>query len=186
MKSVLIVSGHPNLAQSNANKAIIDELKHLLPNAEVSNLGALYPDFKIAVEAEQKKLLNADVIVWQAPVYWYSVPAILKKWIDDVFTYGFAYGGTGDKLKGKKLILSFTAGAGVEDYTPENKGEEPFENLLPPHKETAALCQLSLLDPVISFEMMYLPGLSPESALTALQSKAKDHARQVFDQISNL
>ena len=38
---------------SNANKAILEEVKRLLPEAEVSNLQALYPNYQIDVTAEQ-------------------------------------------------------------------------------------------------------------------------------------
>lgn len=50
--------------------------------------------------------------------YWHSLPALLKKWIDDVLTYDFAYGGEGDKLFGKRFLLSFTIGGPEEAYDP--------------------------------------------------------------------
>ncbi|GAL26611.1 NAD(P)H oxidoreductase YRKL [Vibrio variabilis] len=46
-------------------------------------------------------MIKADVIVLQFPFYWYSMPALLKKWMDDVFSFNFAYGPEGDKLKVK-------------------------------------------------------------------------------------
>ncbi|MEH8026365.1 NAD(P)H-dependent oxidoreductase [Gallibacterium anatis] len=61
--------------------------------------------------AEQNRLMQADTIVLQFPFYWYSYPALLKKWVDEVFVYSFAHGSTGDKVKGKKLVMSFTTGA---------------------------------------------------------------------------
>jgi NAD(P)H dehydrogenase (quinone) len=50
--------------------------------------GTLAPD----IRAEQAKLVAADALVLQFPLWWYSVPAILKGWIDRVFAKGFAYG----------------------------------------------------------------------------------------------
>jgi len=44
------------------------------------------------VLAEQEKLLWADTIIFQFPLWWYTMPAILKGWVDRVFTYHFAYG----------------------------------------------------------------------------------------------
>jgi len=64
---VLIINGHPTMETSNANKAILEEVKRLLPEAEVSNLQTLYPNYQIDVTAEQAKLVKADVIVWQFP-----------------------------------------------------------------------------------------------------------------------
>ena len=71
MKNVLIISGHTDLAASVANKTILETLGHRLPEAEVVKLDELYPDFKINVEAEQQRLLRADIIVLQFPVFFY-------------------------------------------------------------------------------------------------------------------
>jgi len=125
---VLIINGHPTMETSNANKAILEEVKRLLPEAEVSNLQALYPNYQIDVAAEQAKLAKADVIVWQFPVNWYSLPALLKKWLDNVFSHGFAYGD--NKLMGKKLILSFTTGAPEEAYQHGGAQNYPFTDFL--------------------------------------------------------
>jgi NAD(P)H dehydrogenase (quinone) len=43
------------------------------------------------VEAEQSKLLDADLVVVQFPLWWYGPPAILKGWFDRVFEAGFGY-----------------------------------------------------------------------------------------------
>ena len=84
MKNILIISGHPNLQQSTANRAILDELAGRLPHAQIRRLDALYFDYQIDIAAEQQALLVVDVIVWQFPLFWYSLPALLKKWLDDV------------------------------------------------------------------------------------------------------
>lgn len=69
MKNVLIISGHTDLAASVANKTILETLNERLPEAEIVKLDELYPDFKIDVEAEQQKLLRADIIVLQFPPF---------------------------------------------------------------------------------------------------------------------
>ena len=92
MSKVLVISGHPNLDQSNANSAILQSLTKRIDDIEVRRLDTLYSNNPIDVEAEQKALLEAEVIVLQFPFYWYSVPALLKRWIDQVFTYNFAFG----------------------------------------------------------------------------------------------
>lgn len=40
---------------------------------------------------EQRKLREAELIVFQFPLWWYSVPAMLKGWIDRVFSAGFGF-----------------------------------------------------------------------------------------------
>lgn len=111
MKKVLVVSGHTDLKSSVANSTILGILKEKLPGAEFDLLDSLYPDFRIDVKAEQEKLISAAVIVLQFPIYWFSMPSILERWIEDVFLHGWAYGSTGDKLNGKVLIDSFTTGS---------------------------------------------------------------------------
>uniref|UniRef100_H2MUA9 Ribosyldihydronicotinamide dehydrogenase [quinone] n=1 Tax=Oryzias latipes TaxID=8090 RepID=H2MUA9_ORYLA len=67
------------------------------------------------ITAEQTKLSEADLVIFQFPMYWFSVPAIMKGWIDRVLTCGFAF--TKEKrysqglLKEKKAMLSFTTGS---------------------------------------------------------------------------
>ena len=107
MKNVLIISGHTDLAASVANKTILETLNERLPEAEIVKLDELYPDFKIDVEAEQQKLLRADIIVLQFPLFWYSAPSILERWMEETFRHGFSHGSTGDKLKGKETRSFF-------------------------------------------------------------------------------
>ena len=112
MANILIVSAHPRLeVDSVANKTIVEELSKLLPNAEIDRLDELYPDYVIDVSGEQAKLRNADVIVLQYPLWWYGWPALLQKWVEDVFVRGFSHGSTGNALRGKKLVVSLTTGA---------------------------------------------------------------------------
>jgi len=66
------------------------------------------------IKAEQEKLRWADIIILQFPLWWFSLPAILKGWVDRVMTPGFAYTkrmsyDTGG-LRGKRAMLSLTAG----------------------------------------------------------------------------
>jgi len=92
MKNILVVSGHTDLNDSVANKLILEDLKAKLPSAGFDLLDELYPDFKIDVKAEQEKLTKADIIVLQFPVFWYSYPSLMHKWMEDVFVFGFSHG----------------------------------------------------------------------------------------------
>lgn len=111
----LIISGHPDLSTSVANKAILDELEKAFPDAEIRKLDQLYPTANIDVDAEQKALLEADLIVWQFPFWWYSLPWLMKKWLDEVFLHGFAHGSTG-KLGGKNCLYLLRQGTGRSLY----------------------------------------------------------------------
>ncbi len=140
MKKILIVSGHPDLNDSFANKTILEETKKLLPEAEFVYLDKLYPDFCINVQAEQECLLRADIIVLQYPLFWYSAPSLLHRWMEQTFTHGFSHGRTGDKLRGKQLVLSFTSGAPEEMYRYDGPQHYPIDDFLPAYKQMANLC----------------------------------------------
>ncbi|WLB23960.1 NAD(P)H-dependent oxidoreductase [Bradyrhizobium japonicum] len=95
------------------------------------------------VKAEIEKLLWADVLILQFPLWWFSMPAILKGWVDRVFAYGFAYGvgehsdkRWGDRygdgtLKGKRAMLVVTAGGWAEHYSGRGVNG-PIDDLLFP------------------------------------------------------
>jgi NAD(P)H dehydrogenase (quinone) len=82
------------------------------------------------VKAEIEKLLWADALILQFPLWWFSMPAILKGWVDRVFAYGLAYGvgehsdtRWGDRygegtFAGKRAMLIVTAGGWEEHYAP--------------------------------------------------------------------
>lgn len=72
---------------SVANKTILESLKDKLNNTEFDYLSDY--GFNLNVKKEQEKLLNADVIVFQFPVYWYNCPAVLRNWFEKVFEHGF-------------------------------------------------------------------------------------------------
>ncbi len=99
---------HPNFKQSRVNKGLADQVKG---EFEVRNLAELYPDFMIDVKKEQQVLEKADRVVLQFPMQWYSSPALLKQWEDQVLTYGWAYGNKGTALHGKELLIAVTVGA---------------------------------------------------------------------------
>src|SRR3954447_19161664 len=95
------------------------------------------------VKAEIEKLLWADVLILQFPLWWFSMPAILKGWVDRVFAYGFAYGvgehsdkRWGDRysegrLAGKSAMLIVTAGGRQEHYSARGING-PIDDLLFP------------------------------------------------------
>lgn len=66
------------------------------------------------IAAEIEKLLWCDLLILQFPLWWYSVPAIMKGWFDRVFANGLAYGQLGrfnhGGLKGRKAMVSTTTG----------------------------------------------------------------------------
>ena len=60
----------------------------MLPEDEIDNLYKLYPDFKIDVKKEQEKLVRADCIILQFPMFWYNTPALMRQWFESVLEHG--------------------------------------------------------------------------------------------------
>jgi len=187
LTKVLILSGHPDLDASLSNRTILGDVIDELPtNCEVRRLDRLYPDYRIDVAVEQAALVEADVIVWQFPFYWYALPALFKKWVDDVLVFGFAHGTGGDKLHGKKLILSFTTGAPEGAYGHGQPMNYTVEEFLPPLRQTATLCGLDLLPPVHSHGMMFIPGVSTDEQHALVEVSAHNHAARLLDCLRKL
>ena len=186
MKNVLIVSGHTDLKNDSvANKQIMEDLKELLPDAEISILDELYPDYEIDVKAEQEKLEKADIIVLQFPLFWYGMPSIMNKWMEDTFEHGWSHGSTGDKLQGKKLIASFTAGAPEEAYQKDGIMGYDIEDYLPPIKSMCGLCQMEFMDYVFTGGVSFELRTNPDE-VDKIKEKAKNHASKVVSIIESI
>ena len=181
MKNILIISGHPNLQHSLANAEILAEVEKSLPQAEIRKLDALYPNRRFDIAAEQDALLKADVIVLQFPFSWYSVPGLMKLWIDEVFVHGFAHGSTA-KLGGKKLIVSFTTGAPATLYQKDGFFKHSVEGYLPQFETFAALCGLDYQQPVYTCGIGYTDR-SNEEAVNTQKQQAREHAARLVAQI---
>lgn len=108
MKKTLVIVVHPNIEQSVINKAWI---KAIEGEATIHDIYANYPDGQINIEHEQALLEKHDRIIFQFPLYWYAAPYLLKKWMDEVFTEGWAYGNGGDKMENKELSAAVSCGS---------------------------------------------------------------------------
>lgn len=82
---------------------------------------AQYGTFVDDIKREQQLLAEADLIIFQFPLWWYSMPGLLKGYIDRVFSMGWAYGGV-QALNGKKILVSTTTGAPEMAWTEDNRG----------------------------------------------------------------
>lgn len=81
MRTLIIIS-HPTIEES-LNQQFFKEASAGLP-ATWHHLESSYPDGKIDIETELQLLAQHDRIIFQFPFYWYSSPAHLKIWQDNV------------------------------------------------------------------------------------------------------
>ncbi|MEO6856352.1 MAG: NAD(P)H-dependent oxidoreductase, partial [Rhodoferax sp.] len=132
------------------------------PQIDIQDLYANYPDYAIDVAAEQARMEATDLLVLVHPIQWYSMPALQKLWMDEVLTYGWAFGAVsaeteeaaptgapGTALRGKALWLVLTTGGQEDSYHPDSYNRYPFDAFLPPYAQTAALCGMRFLPPLV-------------------------------------
>lgn len=146
--SILVLAAHPDLRHSRVNRVLMQAAQSFA-NATVRDLYALYPDHVIDVSTEQALAAKADLIVWLHPIHWYSMPPLMKLWLDEVLTLGWAYGHGGQALRGKDLWLVATTGGTEEAYSPQGYNRYFFDAFLPPYEQTATLCGLRFLPPLV-------------------------------------
>ena len=185
MQKILVINGHPNPEASVAGKAVLNALESSRCEMQIRTLAQLCGPNGFDVTAEQEALRRADVIVWHFPFYWYSVPAILKKWIDDVLTRGFAHGTGGTALLGKKLLLSFTTGAAAQEYAKGRAMNWPVEAFLPPLLQTAYLCGMKTLAPLCHYVLDDFQGFTYDklTQLKRILKQAEEHAARLLNEI---
>ncbi|MDC4409848.1 NAD(P)H-dependent oxidoreductase [Acinetobacter baumannii] len=176
----LLILAHPYYAQSIANKTIVNELIKTYPDLEVRDIFQLYPDYKIDVSAEQEALLRHDTIILQYPMFWFNMPAILKLWFDEVFTYQFAYGSQGDKLKDKKVIISMTVGQKEADMV--NERENLINSFLKAVQYSIQYTQMQLSSTFLLYEVSPLSGHSESE----IKLKAVEHGHKVLKHLTEV
>ena len=146
MAKVLILFAHPRLETSRVNIALLNQLpKH--PDLFFNDLYEMYPNFNIDVDREKKLLLQADIIIWQHPLYWYSAPPLIKQWIDMVLEFGWAYGPGGTALSGKIAFNAITSGGPKESYSSTGHHRFTLKQFLAPYNRTTTLCNMLYLSP---------------------------------------
>lgn len=150
-RKLLFIVAHPYLGESRANRAIVDEIRKR-PEFTVHNLYDLYPYFHIDVPREQNLLREHRGLVVQHPLYWYSMPPLMKLWLDEVLEAGWAYGKGGAALKGKDFLLSTTVGGPRESYSASGQNGYAIETLLTPWEQTIKLCQMSWHEPAVLYD----------------------------------
>lgn len=122
MKNVLVINGHEyyDFAKGELNKTMFDEIVQTLDGAYEVKTTVI--DAGYDIKEEQEKYKWADVVIYQTPIYWFSLPAKFKKYMDEVYEYGVFFVGAaegygkGGLMKGKKYMFSTTWNAPVTEY----------------------------------------------------------------------
>lgn len=134
--NILYVYAHADQHSLNA-----ELMSHGVKSMQKSGHNVMLSDLyahEFSLEAEQLKIARANHIILQFPLWWFSMPAIMKDWMDRVFTNGFAYD-TGKTfvdglLRGKTASLVITMQSPFTAYKKNGAhGHELDDFLLPIH-----------------------------------------------------
>jgi NAD(P)H dehydrogenase (quinone) len=143
-----------------------DYLVYALEQRHADANGLLAPD----IRSELDKVIWADLIIFNFPVYWFSMPAIMKGWLDRVFVSGRCYGGMRfyDRggMKGKKALIALTLGGQPHMFSADGvHGPLPdmLRHLL---RGTLGYLGFDVLQPFVGWHVPYIS----QEARTALLS----------------
>lgn len=148
MKTLIIVS-RPNIEESTVQNF----LKASLPKDE--NITWNYVDNnEINIKLEQRLLLENDHIIFQFPLYWYSAPAEMKRWIDLVLDGDFAFSGN-NLLEGKELGVVVSTGIAEKQFQAGGKENFSISEMLRPFEMMANKLKMKYLRPIVISQFEY-------------------------------
>jgi len=127
------------------------------------------------VRAEQAKVAAADLVLFHFPVWWFGMPAMLKGWVDRVFSRGFAYS-AGRKyerghFKGKRAMLCITTGTASTLYEPDGIDGDLLHVLWPIHNGMLAYTGFTVLPPYVAWMPARVDASARAAYLTGYRAR---------------
>lgn len=174
---ILVVVAHPDLAASRVNRTWTNALQSL-PEVTVHDIAAAYPGMVMDVAHEQALLRAHDCIVLQFPMYWYSCPAVLKAWLDQVMQPGFAFGKGGSQIAGKCWLVASSVGGSRENYQQWFGEAFDMEVMLQPLERTIAYLQGVWCSPHLFFGAATASPDALRASATSLLARVQTFATQ--------
>ena len=168
----LVILVHPNMENSRINKRWKEELEKYPDKITVNELYKNYPNWDIDIEREHELLLSHDNIIIQFPLYWYTYTPLLKKWLDDVLSYNWAYGNEYN-LKGKNIGVAISIGGFESDYSKTGSVKFSMDEILIHFKATVEYVKANLISHYFLFDT---DNISDEE----LSENAGNYANHIF------
>lgn len=152
-----------------------DYLTYALEQRHGVETGSIAPD----ILRELDKLMASELLVLNFPIYWFSVPAILKGWLDRVLVSGVCYGGRRfydqGGLAGKRALVAATLGGRPHMFGPDAI-HGPIETMLTPLlRGTLAYTGMGVIEPFFGW---HIPYIQPEQRSEILENYA-DYLEQL-------
>jgi len=129
------------------------------------------------VEAELRKMEACDLMIWQFPLWWFSLPGILKGWVDRVFAMGRTYGGErfyeNGVFKGKRALISLTTGGPGEVYVKGGWNGDIHAILRPIQRGILRFTGWEVLAPNIVYAPVHLSDEQRQASLDAWAARLR-------------
>ena len=139
--------------------------------------------FSPQIEQEIRKIEWCDLMIWQFPLWWFSLPAVFKGYVDRVFAMGRAYKSSrfyADGLfKGKQAMLSLTTGGPRSMYMPSGENGDIRMILHPITRGILEFTGFTVLDPFIVHAPAHMNEKQRKEALEHLEDRIRDLTRSV-------
>lgn len=147
-KQVVVLIAHPDIRNSQANKALVDAIKDM-EEVAIYNLYEMQSEDAFNADTWSKIISHASVIVFQFPFHWMSAPSLLKKWQDEVFTYLAKT----PAVAGKVLWVVTTTGSEYNAYRSGGRNQFTTDELLRPYQTSAVHAGMRWQSPLVVYGM---------------------------------
>lgn len=131
--------------------------------------------FGADIERELANLEWCDLMIWQFPLWWFGLPAVLKGWVDRVFVMGRAYGGpriyANGVFKGKRALMSLTTGGPEAAYAPGGFNGDLLGVLRPIHRGMLQFVGFDVLAPHVVYGPVRMDDQGRARALQAYAAR---------------
>ena len=129
MNNHLFLFGHPEMAPTGFQASLIARVQDD-PRFDVRILSQEHGGIGFNALEEQESIASAQSVILHFPIYWYSMPAMVKEWIDTVFTLGWAFDQNGGLLTNHSFVCSVSIGAKLESYSSEGSNGHSLDTYL--------------------------------------------------------
>jgi NAD(P)H dehydrogenase (quinone) len=138
--------------------------------------------FSEKIESEIIKIEWCDLMIWQFPLWWFGLPAVLKGWVDRVFAMGRTYGGDryyqSGIFCGKRALLSLTTGGPEDAYRKGTFNGDIAGILRPIHRGILQFVGFDVLAPQIVYGPVNLTEEQRKQHLATFSTRLQGIARE--------
>jgi len=153
-----------------------DLLKPKIEEMYATEVGGLSPD----IEAEFQKVKAADLMIWQFPLWWFGLPAILKGWVGRVFAMAGPYGHNDEagSFKDKRVLLSLTTGGRQDACALESSNGDLDAILRPIQRGILEFTGFSVLRPEVHWQPVQAGAAERQLWLAAWRDRLRSIDRE--------